>query len=349
MDIIHAYAVNNLCYIRGRKMTPKGIVVHSTGANNPNLKRYVDCEEEVGKNIHGNHWNMPTPENHKVCVHAFIGYDKDQNVRVAEILPLDICCWGVGSGSKGSYNYDPPHIQFEICEDGRTNEAYYRMAFGLAVEYCAYLCRKFGLTEQQIVSHKEAHALGYGCNHGDPEHWMKNFGENMDDFRSQVAKLLDNPLQEKPPTTTKVIGVGDLVSIADNAIYYTGKEVPDWVKSQNWYVSDISNGDRAVINENEKRSNAIHSPISTKYLTVVRSTTAQEPGTQDTAKVYMVKIIADSLNIRKGAGTNTEKVGCITDHGVYTIVKEDLGPGASVWGKLKSGAGWISLDHVKRL
>lgn len=264
MDIIQAHAVNNLCYIRGRKMTPKGIVVHSTGANNPNLKRYVDCEEEVGKNIHGNHWNTPTPENHKVCVHAFIGYDKTKNVRVAEILPLDICCWGVGSGSKGSYNYNPPHIQFEICEDGRADEEYYRKAFGLAVEYCAYLCRKFGLTEKQIVSHKEAHALGYGCNHADPDHWMKNFGENMDDFRRRVATLLENSLEK-----------------------------------------------------------------------------SKEP--------YLVKITANALNIRKGAGTNTKIVGCIKDHGVYTIVDEKTGPGASRWGKLKSGAGWISLDYVRKL
>ena len=46
MDIIKAHAVKNLCYIAARKMTPKGIVVHSTGANNPTLKRYVDCPEE---------------------------------------------------------------------------------------------------------------------------------------------------------------------------------------------------------------------------------------------------------------------------------------------------------------
>ena len=261
-------------------------------------------------------------------------------------MPLDICCWGVGSGSKGSYNYNPPHIQFEICEDGRTDEVYYRKAFDLAVKYCAYLCRKFGLTEQQIVSHKEAHALGYGCNHGDPEHWMKNFGENMNDFRSQVANLLDNQPEEKPSTATRVVGVGDLVSIAGNAIYYSGRAVPEWVKRQHWYVSDISSGDRAVINENEKRTNAIHSPISTKYLTVVHPKTVPIP---DTFTAYRVKVIADCLNIRKSAGTNTEIVGCITDHGVYTIVKEELGLGASLWGKLKSGVGWISLDYVKKL
>ena len=79
-------------------------------------------------------------------MHAFIGYDKNKNVRVAEILPLNICCWGVGSGRKGSYNYDPPHIQFEICEDGLKDKTYYRKAFDVAVEYCAHLCKTYGLS-----------------------------------------------------------------------------------------------------------------------------------------------------------------------------------------------------------
>ena len=64
---------------------------------------------------------------------------------------------------------------------------------------------------------------------------------------------------------------------------------------------------------------------------------------------YLVKITTAALNIRKGAGTNTAKVGCIRDKGVYTIVEEKSGKGASLWGKLKSGAGWISLDYVKKL
>lgn len=38
MDIIKAFAVNNPCYKEGTPMTPVGILVHSTGANNPYLK-----------------------------------------------------------------------------------------------------------------------------------------------------------------------------------------------------------------------------------------------------------------------------------------------------------------------
>ena len=64
---------------------------------------------------------------------------------------------------------------------------------------------------------------------------------------------------------------------------------------------------------------------------------------------YLVKITADVLNIRKGAGTDYPKTGTISDKGVYTIVEEKSGTGASKWGRLKSGAGWISLDYVKKI
>ena len=63
---------------------------------------------------------------------------------------------------------------------------------------------------------------------------------------------------------------------------------------------------------------------------------------------YLVKVKADVLNIRKGPGTNYDISGQIKDHGVYTIVAESDGQGASKWGKLKSGAGWISLDYVEK-
>ena len=63
---------------------------------------------------------------------------------------------------------------------------------------------------------------------------------------------------------------------------------------------------------------------------------------------YKVKVETEYLNIRKGAGINYEKVGVITDEGIYTIVAEATGEGANKWGKLKSGAGWIALDYTKR-
>lgn len=64
---------------------------------------------------------------------------------------------------------------------------------------------------------------------------------------------------------------------------------------------------------------------------------------------YLVKVTASVLNIRKQPTTASVVTGAIRDKGVYTIVEEANGTGASRWGKLKSGAGWISLDYTKRV
>lgn len=63
---------------------------------------------------------------------------------------------------------------------------------------------------------------------------------------------------------------------------------------------------------------------------------------------YLVRVSIRDLNIRTGPGTNYNKVKYIPV-GVYTIVEEADGKGASKWGRLKSGVGWISLDYVKKL
>lgn len=68
-----------------------------------------------------------------------------------------------------------------------------------------------------------------------------------------------------------------------------------------------------------------------------------------TDESYLVKVTADVLNIRKGPGTNYDITGQIKDHGTYTIVAEANGEGASKWGKLKSGAGYISLDYTTKV
>lgn len=76
------------------------------------------------------------------------------------------------------------------------------------------------------------------------------------------------------------------------------------------------------------------------------TTTAEE---KFTFSPYKVKVTANTLNIRRGAGTNYALAGTIRNGGVYTIVQESTGQGAKKWGKLKSGAGWISLDYTTKV
>lgn len=72
MNLHKCIFTENACYKAGKKIKPRGIMVHSTGANNPWLNRYVAPDDGLlGKNRYGNHWNQPMSR--KVCVHAFIG------------------------------------------------------------------------------------------------------------------------------------------------------------------------------------------------------------------------------------------------------------------------------------
>ncbi len=191
MDIITAYATQNECYITGKPVKQTGIIVHSTGANNPYLKRYVDAPNEVGRNIYGNHFNRFRPDGRQVCVHSIIGLDMFDEIRVANILPYEFEAWGVGAGNKGSYNFAPnSHIQFEICEDDLTDESYFNAVFVKAAEYCACLCKRFDLSVSSVISHAEAYRLGYGENHADPEHWLKRYGKDMAWFRAKVNEYM---------------------------------------------------------------------------------------------------------------------------------------------------------------
>lgn len=172
---------------------PTKIVVHSTGANNPTLRRYVQPNDGIlGENEYGNSWNNPGLD---VCVNAFIGKVYDGSVCVYQTLPWDYRPWGVGSGLKGSYN--DCAIQFEICEDDLTNRTYVKECYERAAELCAYLCDKYNIPVSGIVSHKEAYKQGYGSNHGDPEHWWSKFGLTMNGFRARVQEILNNKEEEE--------------------------------------------------------------------------------------------------------------------------------------------------------
>jgi N-acetylmuramoyl-L-alanine amidase len=99
MNLRKLIFTNNDCYKAGKTIVPKGIMVHSTGANNPNLKRYVGPDDGLlGENQYGNHWNTATPGGRQVCVHAFIGKLKDGSIATYQTLPWNMRGWH-GGGS----------------------------------------------------------------------------------------------------------------------------------------------------------------------------------------------------------------------------------------------------------
>ena len=92
-----------------------------------------------------------------------------------------------------------------------------------------------------------------------------------------------------------------------------------------------------------------HTEIAAEVNRRLGINTEMEENTAD-KKPYRVRVIASCLNIRAGAGVNHAKRGEIRGCGIYTIIETRSGQGSkSGWGRLKSGAGWISLDYTEKI
>lgn len=174
------------------------------------------------------------------------------------------------------------------------------------------------------------------------DYLYERFGQIAAEVNARLGKIeIVDPVPETKPIepATTMFKEGDLVSLTKDAKYYNGKIIPQWVINEKWYVKSAS-GDRVVIDKSEDGKNAINSPVNAKYLTMAKSTSNLP---------YMVRVSIDDLNIRKGPGTNYGKNG-FTGKGVFTITEVKTGTGSKAgWGKLKSNAGWISLDYAKRV
>lgn len=180
---------NNDCYKAGQYITPKGIMVHSTGANNPNLKRYLAPNDGlIGTNTGGNHWNQSKPDGQQKCVHAFIGKLADGTVATYQTLPWNMRGWHCGGAANNT------HIGFEMCEDALTDKDYFLKVYNEAVELCAYLCKLYNfnpLADGVIIGHYEGYQRGVASNHADPGHWFSKFGKSMDTLRQDVYNKMN--------------------------------------------------------------------------------------------------------------------------------------------------------------
>lgn len=182
MIIEKKFMTRNDCYQANEKMEVKGILVHSTASPGIMARDWFEM------------WNKSfkaKETNRQVCVHAFL----DDEV-IMQYLPWDHRGWHGG----GTINND--HIGFEICEpagikyneygsviveyDVEANEKYFRKVFKNAVDLCVMLCKEFGLTEKNIITHCEGYKLGIASNHADVMHWFPKHNENMDTFREAV-------------------------------------------------------------------------------------------------------------------------------------------------------------------
>lgn len=284
----------------------------------------ADIEEAKGTNDAEQYTRATYPNQNMgdARVHYFIDEtDCWQNLREDEVG------WHAGDGS-GPGN--ETSIAIEIIMDGSGSKAD-KTAEDRGALLAAILLNRHGLKIDRLVTHKKW--SGKNC----PVYILPHWNQFVAKVEAYLAQI-----QGKTTATASSINTGDIVSISSNAVYYNGKDIPDWVTATKWVVKSVS-GDRAVIDKSVDGKHSINSPVNVKYLNTDKKVEF---------KPYQIKITATGLNIRKGPGTNYPISGLISGNDLkyyYTIVDEANGVGATKWGKLKSGAGWISLDYVIKI
>lgn len=327
MKIVKSILTKNPCYTAGRKITVKGLMLHSVGCSQPNASVFV------------NNWNSVSFNG--ACVHAFIDGNSGD---VYQTLPWNHRAWHCGSGSNGSGNNT--HIGVEMCEPAcikytsgsnftcsNLNEAKacVKRTYESAVQLFAQLCEEYNLdplADGVIVSHKEGHERGIATNHGDPEHlWTGlNMGYTMDGFRKDVKALINGSKTENKEETKEEI------------LYRVRKTWND-AKTQKGAFKDLNNAKECADN------NAGYSVYDENGKAVYIAVKTFTP--------YKVQVDIDYLRIRKGPGTDKEFTGKYTGKGVFTIVDEDTDSEKSKWGLLKSYEdkrdGWISLNYATKI
>ncbi|WP_347135722.1 phage tail tip lysozyme [[Clostridium] symbiosum] len=199
MKLVESILTKNPCYTAGRKITVKGLMLHSVGCPQPKASVFI------------NSWNSASYD--RACVHAFID---GNDATVYQTLPWNHRGWHGGGSSNNT------HIGVEMCEpacikyvggssftcsDTTTAKAVAKRTYEASVELFAYLCKMYSLDplgDGVIVSHREGHSRGIASNHGDPEHlWNQlGMGYTMTTFRNAVKAQLSADIKEETPAVT---------------------------------------------------------------------------------------------------------------------------------------------------
>lgn len=186
LEIKQFILTKNPCYKANKKITVKGLMLHSIGTPQPNAEVLLDSWNTSEKNV---------------CVHAFI----DGNTgAITQTLPWEHRAWHCGGTGNNT------HIGVEMCEpstirytgngaewvelaDGKNTREVVLRTYSAAVQLFAYLCEEFSLDPLKdgvIISHAEGRKRGIASNHGDIEHIWDKLGLTMDGFREDVAKTM---------------------------------------------------------------------------------------------------------------------------------------------------------------
>ena len=251
---------------------------------------------------------------------------------------------------------DQRAVTIEVASDATHPYAVRDKAYDALLDLVTDICKRNGIKKLAWSTNKNTRVNHLnGCNmtvHRDyaakacPGDYLYNL---QDEIAAEVNRRLGTSGSTTPSTGGSTGTAAADIKVGD-VVEFTGSK--HYVSATATSASSCKPGKAKVTAIAKGKAHPYHLiAVSGGGSTVYGWTDAADIKTSAAATdtSYLVKVTTDVLNIRKGPGTNYGTNGDIRDKGVYTIVAESDGPGASKWGKLKSGAGWISLDYAKKV
>lgn len=209
-------------------------------------------------------------------------------------------------------------------------------ALAKTIELCVDICKRNGITKLVFTGDATGNLTqhNYFAATACPGPYLKS-------KYPYIAEQVNKQLVVTPEQPTTGLKVGDIVNFAGGLHYSSSKaSTGSKVSAGTAKITQIAAGAKHpyhVISEDKKKS-SVYGWVDTSTISKVVVTPPSAPAAP---QPYLVKVTADALNIRSGPGTQHAITGVIKDKGTYTIVDTQ-----GTWGKLKSGAGWISLSFT---
>lgn len=309
---------------------------------------YTNSPLVVYTGLSPNHSGQRTHSIDRITPHCVVGQLSAETICACFPAGRDASCnYGIGTDGRvslcveeknrswctSSSANDQRAITIECASDKTEPYAMTDAVYATLIELCTDICKRNGKKKLLWFADKNK-TLNYAPKSDEMvitvHRWFAN--------KSCPGDWLYARLGDLAAKVTAALGGSQQEPATDKTVWYRVRKTWADAKSQLGAYKELANAKACV----DKHPGYSVFDVNGVNLYTSNTTTSAVP--------FLVKVAIPDLNIRKGPGTNYAKTGHFTGIGSFTIVEAASGAGSSTgWGRLKSGAGWISLDYAARI
>ncbi|CUX19083.1 N-acetylmuramoyl-L-alanine amidase [Clostridium sp. C105KSO13] len=309
---------------------------------------YTNSPLVVYTGLSPNHSGQRTHSIDRITPHCVVGQLSAETICACFPAGRDASCnYGIGTDGRvslcveeknrswctSSSANDQRAITIECASDKTEPYAMTDAVYATLIKLCTDICKRNGKKKLLWFADKNK-TLNYAPKSDEMvitvHRWFAN--------KSCPGDWLYARLGDLAAKVTAALGGSQQELATDKTVWYRVRKTWADAKSQLGAYKELANAKACV----DKHPGYSVFDVNGVNLYASNTTTSAVP--------LLVKVAIPDLNIRKGPGTNYAKTGHFTGIGSFTIVEVASGAGSSTgWGRLKSGAGWISLDYAARI